>query len=96
MQEGTKGRGLCSTCKNRPSCTFPTSADKPVAYCEEFEFDEPTSGKRAGRAPSTAEPRREHEEKTSHYTGLCVDCVNRQTCMFDKPEAGVWHCEEYR
>jgi NADH-quinone oxidoreductase subunit E len=28
--------------------------------------------------------------------GLCVNCENRHTCEFMKPDGGVWHCEEYR
>lgn len=28
--------------------------------------------------------------------GLCVNCENRHTCEFVKPDGGVWHCEEYR
>lgn len=28
--------------------------------------------------------------------GLCVNCENRHTCEFVKPNGGVWHCEEYR
>jgi hypothetical protein len=32
----------------------------------------------------------------SDLKGLCVNCDNRHTCTFPKPEEGVWHCEEYR
>jgi len=28
--------------------------------------------------------------------GLCINCENRNTCKFIKPNGGVWHCEEYR
>jgi hypothetical protein len=28
--------------------------------------------------------------------GLCPTCDFRSTCMYPKPEGGVWHCEEYR
>jgi hypothetical protein len=28
--------------------------------------------------------------------GLCINCENRHTCEFIKPNGGVWHCEEYR
>ncbi|MCK4679076.1 MAG: NAD(P)H-dependent oxidoreductase subunit E [Bacteroidales bacterium] len=27
--------------------------------------------------------------------GICVNCENRHTCSFIKPEGGVWYCEEY-
>jgi NADH-quinone oxidoreductase subunit E len=29
------------------------------------------------------------------YKGLCLNCANRETCTFPKPEGGVWHCDEY-
>lgn len=28
--------------------------------------------------------------------GLCINCENRNTCKYIKPNGGVWHCEEYR
>jgi NADH-quinone oxidoreductase subunit E len=27
---------------------------------------------------------------------ICINCENRHTCKFIKPEGGVWHCEEYK
>jgi hypothetical protein len=29
------------------------------------------------------------------FRGLCINCDVRHTCMFPRPEEGVWHCEEY-
>ena len=29
------------------------------------------------------------------YTGLCVNCIHRDTCTFTKCEEGRVHCEEY-
>lgn len=96
MLESVKQRGLCSTCTNNPSCIFPIHAKRPVVYCEEFECDEAPSKKTARSVPLKSESRAEQEKNVSHYTGLCSDCENRQTCMYSKPEAGVWHCEGYR
>lgn len=28
--------------------------------------------------------------------GLCINCENRNTCKYIKPDGGVWHCEEYK
>lgn len=30
------------------------------------------------------------------FKGLCVNCDHRFTCAFQRPESGVWYCEEYR
>jgi len=44
----------------------------------------------AGRAERD---RRKEVEK--ELRGLCVNCANRETCLFPKSEGGVWHCEEF-
>jgi len=35
------------------------------------------------------------EEELSKYKGLCKNCKKKETCILPKPEAGIWHCEEY-
>ena len=30
------------------------------------------------------------------FKGLCVICDDRFICTFQRPESGVWHCQEYR
>lgn len=35
-------------------------------------------------------------DKSASFAGLCVDCQNRNTCIYAKTNGGVWHCEEYR
>ena len=37
----------------------------------------------------------ERGKDAREYEGLCVNCANRETCLFPKSEGGVWHCEEY-
>ena len=39
-----------------------------------------------GQAP-TADP--------GSVRGLCATCAKRSSCAFQRPEGGVWHCEEY-
>ena len=40
MSGNVKYAGLCSTCKNASSCTFPRDPNKPVVHCEEFDSGE--------------------------------------------------------
>jgi hypothetical protein len=35
------------------------------------------------------------ENEEVKFKGLCLNCENRKTCIFSKPEEGVWRCEEY-
>jgi hypothetical protein len=84
--------GLCTTCVNEPSCTFPRKTGVPVMHCLEFNgetLDETRTPRRArpSSTPMVDPPRRE--------PGLCFWCENKPTCTFPKPAGGVWSCEEF-
>ena len=89
---GTIYNGICSTCKHVSTCTLCGDPRRPLFYCEEFDIEVTT-------APRTAmghtEPHAREAEDSSTSIGLCIDCENVRTCTFQKPEGGVWHCEEY-
>ena len=90
--------GLCMTCNNVPGC-YHHARRGPALFCELFDGYAPP-GERiiSARAMPPAKPsvaRHATEEKASKYTGLCVNCDHRQTCTHQKPEGGVWHCEDY-
>jgi hypothetical protein len=67
-----------------------------VFHCEEFDGGEPLPRKTVGKAEPQRPALSTIEEKNSvRLIGLCSNCDNRGTCVFPKPEGGVWHCEEY-
>jgi len=39
---------------------------------------------------------RQQHNDCGPFLGLCVNCEDRETCVYPKPDGGVWHCEEYR
>ena len=87
--------GLCSTCVNEPTCTFPRSADRPVMTCDEFE-----GVVEAKQACTTEYPRPDEKERFAManrewFPGLCMTCEKRDTCTFPKPEGGVFSCDEF-
>lgn len=84
-------RGLCVTCRNAETCTFPRDPQRPVMQCEEFE------GLTSRVIPFPIEAVRPVTEETevSPLRGLCRNCDQRATCTYHKPAGGVWHCEEY-
>ncbi len=90
--------GLCGTCENAALCIYVGDAEHPVLECEEFTHHRADADCRPPRrrsiavVPDEAAP----EEPRPLPLGLCSDCENRPGCMFDKPEGGVWQCEEYR
>ena len=96
-ENNMKYRGICFTCKNAPGCTFPRDSQKPVLYCEEFEVDTCPSVKTTGidKSPATTSVDAEDED-SGKFIGICSNCDNRRTCVFPKPEGGIWHCEEYQ
>jgi len=88
-------RGLCITCKNAPTCTYPRDPDRAVLECEEFEGHEPLQRWATGGDISPRQVSAAKQEDSVKYKGLCVNCENREHCTFPKPESGVWRCEEY-
>ena len=94
---GVTYNGLCSTCKNASTCTFPRDPRRPSIYCEEFEIEITTPGKvPIDDADRLKELHFTGGEDSSMPIGLCSDCENVRNCLFQKTEGGVWHCEEYR
>lgn len=83
--------GLCITCKNVDTCIFLKNSTKPIISCEEFENVE-TVEKLNEDVKKDVEVKFENQNLK---LGLCANCENRYDCTFEKPESGVWHCEEY-
>ena len=97
MPENTRYFGLCISCRNASSCTFPRDPAKPAFYCEEFEIETTVSTvHHEKRRPLARDSSAVNDRESSEFIGLCSDCEGCQTCVFFKPEGGVWHCEEYR
>ncbi|MGB8656466.1 MAG: hypothetical protein WCE90_01610 [Candidatus Zixiibacteriota bacterium] len=91
--------GLCLTCDHVRSCSYPRNPDQPVWQCEEFEaIDAPVDRTTVESFLAAAHARRESvvaENSKGQFKGLCLNCENRKTCTFPRPEDGVWRCEEY-
>ncbi len=96
MPENMKYFGLCMSCRNASSCTFPRDPDRPTFYCEEFEIEKTSSIIPPGKEQPLATDSAAKSKDSTKFAGLCSDCDGRQTCGFRKPEGGVWHCGEYR
>ncbi len=83
--------GICSTCKHSAGCAYQHNTAAPIYQCEEFETVQVEKAKTA-----VAEPQTESEQAdTKTFKGLCVNCANRHDCKINKPQSGIWHCEEY-
>jgi hypothetical protein len=93
MANHSVARGICATCKHEPGCIYLADSDGMVLQCEEFEmaFPEPVA------TPIRTEPRRPsvNGDRSQRLAGLCQNCDNRDSCIYPKPEGGVWLCEEY-
>jgi hypothetical protein len=91
--------GLCMTCEHASTCIYPRDPDRPVWQCEEFEvYEAPleTTTVNGFLAVARAKARPDiNENEEVKFKGLCLNCENRKTCIFPKPEEGVWRCEEY-
>ena len=49
MSEAIASRGLCSTCRHAPGCTYQRDPKRPVFNCEEFEIEVGEPVKLSGR-----------------------------------------------
>ena len=85
-----RGNGICSTCNQAQDCGhLKRNPGVLIWECENFDgYAEP----RRSRSPVFAA---QALDKGGHR-GLCVNCGNKDTCRFARPETGVWHCEEYK
>jgi len=96
MSENTRYFGLCMSCRNASSCTFPRDPARPAFYCEEFEIDTATSIMSPEKDQLFTTEHDAFDEDSKKFIGLCSDCEGRKNCAFPKPEGGIWCCEEYR
>jgi len=84
--------GLCTSCKNAPTCCLRKKRGFDAVFCEMFE---------ASNDPKNNDDQVKTEEipvavkKATRFKGLCINCANNETCTLVKPDEGVWHCEEY-
>lgn len=81
--------GLCSTCGHSNGCTLRNNSESPVLFCEEFDSSLP------GTPAVNPVPIQSKDNSSDGNMGLCINCENRDGCGFQKPEGGVWNCEEY-
>jgi hypothetical protein len=91
MSKPSAAGGVCLACKFDPDCIYEAAAGRSILQCEQFEM-----GFRQSHAP--AQPSRSvapRARESRAYPGLCSNCENRETCIYPKPEGGVWRCEEY-
>jgi hypothetical protein len=92
--------GLCSCCESSLTCSYDRDPKHPVLQCEEFggilyspvKTEDPKNNPPSKVRKATLIP------KISFHPckGLCMNCEERVTCTYPKPEGGVWHCEEFR
>ncbi len=88
----TRFTGICSTCNQAMECVQAIRAAQPILFCDMFDDRVEVSREKAVTKKTKEQVA---PEASPQLKGLCVNCENRETCMFPKPEGGVWHCEEY-
>jgi len=90
---------LCSTCNNYHNCIFRKNAKRPVFFCELFDdyvSQTKTEIDLDKKIVSDEQGSFSGKNEDSHYLiGLCSNCKNRGTCIYNKPEGGIWNCDEY-
>jgi hypothetical protein len=96
MSKPSAAGGVCLACKFDPDCIYEAASGRVILQCEQFEMGFRESPVQAPSIPeSSFSARSRHAKESSAYPGLCSNCDNRETCIYPKPEGGVWRCEEY-
>jgi hypothetical protein len=89
--------GVCSACIHELVCAHPRDLERPPLQCAEFEIGYRPSDKLEVAGPDgAADAPLNSPARPGSLKGLCVNCDERETCSYPKPEGGVWRCEEYR
>ena len=92
-----KRSGVCASCVRAVNCQYLAGSARPILNCDEHDGGRnsvsPASDRTVVRPP--ARPRVGEPERPDGVLGLCRTCDLAKTCVFTKPESGVWHCEEY-
>lgn len=84
----TRFNDLCTNCMHREGCSICQARAAAIHYCEEYEAATLQGINWESQQP-VAMPMPPIE------AGICVNCERRHTCTVEKPEGGIWHCEEY-
>jgi hypothetical protein len=82
-QAGSGEPSLCDTCRCAKVCMFYDYDLKPTDECKSYIPVQPEAPQSTTTPPGKL------------LAGLCVNCSQRFTCTYDRPEGGVWHCEDY-
>lgn len=94
--EPTRATDLCSTCIHAHACTtIRGKKNMQVIYCEQFDDYERRQPRIAAAAPNPARLSHDYDPAQDQLRGLCVTCSHVAYCTFNKPQGGVWHCEQY-
>jgi len=87
--------GLCINCKNAATCVYRAKRGFDAVYCENYDGFFMSSSSLESQNGAAADKPADISADSSPLKGLCVNCANRDSCKLHRPEAGVWHCEEY-
>ena len=84
MPETSDLKDICNECELYPDCERYNHIQHPIDNCENF-------------IPlSNTEKTDTEVSEEQNLKGLCRHCGKRSNCIIEKPETGIWHCQEYQ
>ena len=86
MSNSSAAGGVCLACKHDPGCMYEAAAGCAILECAQFEIGFLANGARNGSV---------RDVPFGDGRGLCSNCEHRETCIYPRPDGGVWRCEEY-
>ncbi|MBF0441677.1 MAG: hypothetical protein HQK54_07205 [Oligoflexales bacterium] len=92
---------ICQNCRHQSKCHYQSYSKTSIHFCEEYDPCEEAEVDRIPKFFADLMKKESEETKAGKAPfgtarGLCINCENQGFCGMEKPEAGIWHCEEYR
>lgn len=73
---------LCGRCRFSATCVYGTAEQELIIACPGFQPESFTVKQSNGAVNTGA-------------IGLCTSCERLEKCTRERPQSGVWHCEDY-
>jgi hypothetical protein len=84
--------GLCMDCVWDERCSFKQKSSL-VNQCNEYDNHSGCQNERSRALGVVTET--QEQKVCSDLKGLCSNCSQLSFCLYEKPTAGVWLCEEH-
>ena len=85
---------MCEGCSKYDLCTIRISG-KDLEFCEDYEAKNYFNSRSVPISNSNTSESLINNIIINQPKGICKNCANLESCLYPRPEGGIWRCEEY-